>query len=52
MKEIEVEVMEATDAIEPPEQIADLLNFFSVFDDESFTSAQEALAARAGTAAD
>ncbi len=52
VKEIEVEVQEATDAIEPPEQITDLHNFFFDFDDESFISAQDAMAARAGTAVD
>jgi hypothetical protein len=52
LKEIEIEVQEATDAIEPPEQIADLHNFFFDFDDDSFTSAQDALATRAGIAAD
>jgi hypothetical protein len=52
LKEIEMEVQEATEAIEPPEQIADLHNFFFDFDDDSFISAQDALAARAGTAAD
>jgi hypothetical protein len=52
IREIEAEVEEATAAIEPPEQIADLHSFFFDFGDESFTSAQEALAARAGTAAD
>ncbi len=48
---IVVEVGEATDAIEPPEQIADLHNLWFGFHGE-FTSALEALAARAGTAAD
>ena len=52
VKEIEIEVRDATDAIEPPEQIADLHDLFFDFDDESFTSAQDALATRAGTAAD
>ncbi len=51
LSEIVVEVGEATDAIEPPEQIADLHNLWFGFHGE-FTSAQEALAARAGTAAD
>jgi len=52
VKEIEVEVQEATEALEPPEQIADLHDFFFDFDDDSFTAAQDALAARAGTAVD
>ena len=52
MKEIEIEVRDATVAIEPPAQIADLHNLFFDFDDESFTSAQDVLATRAGTAAD
>ncbi len=52
MKEIEIEVRDATVAIEPPAQIADLHNLFFDFDDESFTSTQDALATRAGTAAD
>jgi hypothetical protein len=51
MGEIGVGVQVAVAAIEPPEQVADLHNFWFDFDDESFTSAQEALAARAGTAA-
>ncbi len=51
LSEIVVEVGEATDAIEPPKQIADLHNSWFGFHSE-FTSAQEALAARAGTAAD
>ena len=51
VKEIEVEVQEATDAIEPPQQIADLHNFWFDFDDDPLISAQDALAARAGTAA-
>ena len=51
LSEIVVEVGEATDAIEPPEQIADLHNLWFGFHGE-FTSAQEVLAARAGTAAD
>lgn len=52
LKEVELEVQEATEAMEPPEQIVDLHNFFFDFDDDSFTSAQDVLAARAGTAAD
>ncbi len=45
--EIAVEVKEAADAIEPPEQVADLHH--RLFDDK-FTFFEEALAARAGTA--
>jgi len=52
LKTVELEVQEATEAMEPPEQIADLHNFFFDFDDDSFVSAQDVLAARAGTAAD
>ncbi len=52
LREIETEVRDATAAIEPPAQIADLHNLFFDFDDESFTSTQDALATRAGTAAD
>ena len=51
VREIEAEVEEAVDAIEPPEQVADLHDFLFDFDDD-FISSQEALAARAGTAAD
>jgi hypothetical protein len=51
VSEIAVEVGESTDAIEPPEQIADLHNLWFDFQGE-FASAHEALAARAGTAAD
>ena len=51
VSEIAVEVGEATDAIEPPEQIADLHNLWFDFQGE-FASAHEALAARAGTAGD
>jgi hypothetical protein len=51
VSEIAVEVEEATEAIEPPEQIADLHNLWFDFQGE-FASAHEALAARAGTAAD
>lgn len=51
VSEIGVEVEEAVDAIEPPEQITDLHDLWFDFDG-SFTSAQEALATRAGTAAD
>ncbi len=46
--EIAVAVKEAADAIEPPEQVADLHH--RLFDDK-FTFFEEALAARAGTAA-
>lgn len=52
LKTVELEVQEATEAMEPPEQIADLHNFFFDFDDDSFVSAQDVLATRAGTAAD
>lgn len=51
VREIEAEVDEATAAIEPPEQVADLHELFFDFESE-FILAQEALAARAGTAAD
>ena len=51
VREIEAEVEEAVDAIEPPEQIAELHDFLFDFGDD-FISAQEALAARAGTTAD
>jgi hypothetical protein len=51
VSEIGVEVEEAVDAIEPPEQITDLHNLWFDFDG-NFTSAQEALATRAGSAAD
>jgi len=47
--EIEAELREAMDDIEPPEQVVDLHNL--LFDDR-FTSAREALGGRAGTAAD
>jgi hypothetical protein len=47
--EIESEVREATDAIEPPEQVAELHNLLF---DTRFASAREALATRAGTAVD
>ena len=52
LKTVELEVQEATEAMEPPEQIADLHKFFFDFDDDSFVSAQDVLAARAATAAD
>ena len=51
VREIEREVEEATAAIDPPEPVAELHNLFFDFDDE-FITAQEALAVRAGTAAD
>ena len=51
MRRIEAEVDEATAAIDPPEPVSELHNLFFDFDNE-FISAQEALAARAGTAAD
>jgi hypothetical protein len=51
VREIGVEVEEAVDAIEPPELVADLHNFWFDFDG-GFSSAQEALAERAGIAAD
>ena len=51
VREIEAEVEEAVDAIEPPEQVADLHNLLFDFDDD-FISAQEAVAAKAGSAAD
>jgi hypothetical protein len=51
VRKIEAEVEEAVDAIEPPEQIAELHHFLFDFGDD-FISAQEALAARAGPAAD
>ena len=51
VREIEAEVDEATTAIDPPEPVAELHDLFFDFDSD-FISAQEALAARAGTAAD
>ena len=45
--EIEMEILEAGAAIEPPAQVADLANLLS---DDRFTSARVALAARAGSA--
>ncbi len=48
---IRIEVKEATDGIEPPEQIADL--HYLIFDwHTKFISIEETLATRAGTAAD
>ncbi len=51
VREIESSVDEATSSIDPPEQVAVLHHLFFDFDSE-FIAAQEALAARAGTAAD
>ena len=51
VRQIEALVDEGTSAIDPPEQVAELHNLFFDFDSE-FISAQEALAARAGTAVD
>jgi hypothetical protein len=51
VRQIEARVDEATSAIDPPEQVAELHNLFFDFDSE-FISAQEALAARAGSAVD
>ncbi len=51
VREIEAAVDAATSAIDPPEQVADLHHLFFDFDGD-FISAQEALAVRAGTAAD
>jgi hypothetical protein len=49
-REIRIAVKEATDGIEPPEQVADL--HYLVFDwHTGFIAIEEALAARAGTAA-
>jgi hypothetical protein len=48
MGEIQVELWEAAAAIEPPDEVTDLHNLLF---DARFTSAREALAARAGTAA-
>lgn len=47
--EIEAELREAMDDIEPPEQVVDLHNLLF---DERFTTAREALGDRAGTTAD
>lgn len=46
------DVLESARAIEPPELIAELHDTWFEVDDDSFTQAQAALAARAGTAAD
>jgi hypothetical protein len=51
VRQIEAVVDEATSAIDPPEQVAELHNLFFDFDSE-FIFAQEALAVRAGTAVD
>ena len=48
MGDIQVELWEAAAAIEPPEEVTDLHNLLF---DARFTSAREALATRAGTAA-
>ena len=51
VRAIEIEVEEATSAIEPPEELTDLHTFF--FDlDGAFIISQEALAARAGIVTD
>ncbi len=47
---IEREVLEAAAAIDPPEQVAEFHSFYFAL--SPFTDAREALAARAGTAAD
>ncbi|MGI9609152.1 MAG: hypothetical protein ACR2NL_02555 [Acidimicrobiia bacterium] len=46
------EVLDTAQALDPPELIADLHNMWFEVEDDSFTRAQAALAARAGTAAD
>jgi hypothetical protein len=51
IREIEVGVEESVGAIQPPEEVADIHNFWFNFD-SNFVPAQEALEARAGTAAD
>ncbi len=51
IREIEAEVDEATAAIDPPEQVAEMHSLFFDFD-SNFIAAQEALATRAGTATD
>jgi hypothetical protein len=48
--QIEREVLETAAAIEPPEQVAEFHSFYFAL--SPFTEAREALAARAGTAAD
>jgi hypothetical protein len=49
VSEIEIQLMEATDAIEPPEQVADLHRLLFNFD---LTNLEGALATRAGVATD
>lgn len=51
VREIEAEVEESVAAIDPPDQVAEIHDLFFDFDD-GFIFAQEALAARAGTAVD
>jgi hypothetical protein len=51
LRVIEVGVEESVGAIQPPDEVADLHNFWFNFD-SNFVPAQEALEARAGTAAD
>lgn len=51
VSEIGREVERAVAAIEPPNQIADLHNFYFDFGEDSYTAAYDALAVRAGTAA-
>ncbi|MGB5185501.1 MAG: hypothetical protein WBO84_00040 [Acidimicrobiia bacterium] len=51
VRQIEAEVEESIAAIDPPDQVAQFHHLFFRFG-EGFISAQEALAARAGTAAD
>jgi hypothetical protein len=51
IRDIEVGVEESIGAIQPPEEVADIHNFWFNFD-SGFVPAQEALEARAGTAAD
>jgi len=51
VRQIEAEVEESIAAIDPPDQVAEFHTLFFTFG-EGFISAQEALAVRAGTAAD
>jgi hypothetical protein len=51
IRDIEVGVEERIGAIQPPEEVADMHNFWFDFD-SNFIPAQDALEARAGTAAD
>ena len=51
VREIEAEFEEAVDVIKPPEPVANFHDLLFDFDD-NFITAQEALATRAGTAAD